>query len=142
VTDTSSATIFSAGTATRNEPVFIDGPIKSLLSDNPTLVVVDPVTNPSIDLTRTGRLVILLVPFAQDVAPREMSRALVHIDDVARTASGVVGIMAIASLVISATSKFDLINPFFAILSLIAAGSFWMMTVMAKRRDKQNHSDK
>jgi hypothetical protein len=63
---------------------------------------------------------------------------MVPVDAVARGASGIVGVVCIASLILTIISGFDMINPLISLLMLIGAVSFYIMTLVKPGAELQN----
>ena len=61
---------------------------------------------------------------------------MVPLDAVARGASGIVGLLCVASLIFSTISKFQMIHPFVAIVVLAAALFFYATTMFVPKDDK------
>jgi hypothetical protein len=61
---------------------------------------------------------------------------MVPLDAVARGASGIVGLLCIASLIFSTISKFQMIHPFVAIVVLAAALFFYITTMFVPKDNK------
>ena len=59
---------------------------------------------------------------------------MVPVDRVARGASGIVGVLCIASLILGSISKFQMVHPFVAVVFLAAAIFFYGTTTFASRK--------
>jgi len=59
---------------------------------------------------------------------------MVPVDRVARGASGIVGVLCIASLILGGISKFQMVHPFVAVVFLAAAIFFYGTTTFASRK--------
>jgi hypothetical protein len=76
-----------------------------------------------------------LIDIAINTAPSKQDDNMVPINIVVKVAGSIVGIVCLASLIISNISGFDMINPLIALLMLIASASFLIMTKVNPARD-------